>query len=59
MIELAFCYLNLLVFVIFYDKLKENLQTIIEDVLKVLVIPIRLISWVVWKIISNKKSIDG
>lgn len=50
MIELAFCYFNLLVFVIFYDKLKANFQTIVEDVLKILVLPIQLISWTVWKI---------
>lgn len=50
MIDLAFCYFNLLVFVIFYDKLKVNFQTIVEDILKVLVIPIQLISWTVWKI---------
>ena len=50
MIELAFCYLNLLVFVIFYDKLKENFQTIVEDIIKVLVIPIKVIIWTIWKI---------
>ena len=50
MIELAFCYLNLLVFVIFYDKLKSNFQTIVEDVIKILVIPIKVISLAIWKI---------
>lgn len=50
MIDLAFCYFNLLVFVIFYDKLKANFQTIVEDILKILVLPIQLISWTVWKI---------
>lgn len=50
MIDLAFCYFNILVFVIFYDKLKVNFQTIVEDVLKILVLPIQLISWTVWKI---------
>lgn len=50
MIDLAFCYFNLLVFVIFYDKLKVNFQTIVEDILKILVLPIQLISWTVWKI---------
>lgn len=50
MIDLAFCYFNLLVFVIFYDKLKANFQTIVEDILKILVLPIQLISWTIWKI---------
>ena len=59
MLNLALWYFNVLFFVVSYKKLKENLQIIIEDVIKVLVIPIRLISWVVWKIISIKKSSNG
>lgn len=55
MLKLLFFYL----FIILYDKLKENLKIIIEDVIKVLLVPIRLISWVFWKIISIKKSMDG
>lgn len=54
MLKIVFLYL----FVLFYCKLKENLKIIIEDVVKILLVPIRLISWVVWKIISIKKSMD-
>lgn len=46
MLKLLFFYL----FVLFYDKLKLNFQTIIEDVLKIIVFPIKVISWTVWKI---------
>lgn len=55
MLKIVFLYL----FIILYDKLKKNLKIIIEDVVKVLLVPIRLISWVVWKIISIKKSSNG
>ena len=55
MLKIIFLYL----FVLLYCKLKENLKIIIEDVLKVLLLPIRLISWSFWKIISIKKSMDG
>lgn len=46
MLKLLFFYL----FVLFYDKLKLNFQTIIEDVLKIIVFPIKVISWTIWKI---------
>ena len=55
MLKVIFLYL----FVLFYCKLKENLKIIIEDVINVLVIPLKLISWVFWKISSIKKSSNG
>ena len=45
MLKVIFLYL----FVLFYDKLKLNFQTIIEDVLKIIVFPIKIISLAVWK----------
>ena len=46
MLKLLFFYL----FVLLYCKLKENLKIIIEDVLKIIVFPIKVISWTIWKI---------
>lgn len=45
MLKVIFLYL----FVLFYDRLKLNLQYIIEDVVKVLVFPIKIISLALWK----------
>lgn len=45
MLKVIFLYL----FIILYDKLKENLKVIIEDVLKIIVFPIKIISLAVWK----------
>ena len=50
MIKLLFFYFNILVIVLFYEKIKANFQNITEDIIKVLVIPIKLIIWIVWKI---------
>ena len=45
MLKVIFLYL----FVLFYCKLKENLKVIIEDVIKIIVFPIKIISLAVWK----------
>ena len=45
MLKLLFFYL----FVLFYNRLKLNFQTIIEDVIKIIVFPIKIISLAVWK----------
>lgn len=45
MLKVIFLYL----FVLFYDRLKLNLQYIIEDVVKVLVFPIKIMSLALWK----------
>lgn len=50
MLKLLFFYFNILVIVLFYEKIKANFQNIAEDIIKVLVIPIKLIIWIVWKI---------
>lgn len=50
MIKLLFFYFNILVIVLFYDKIKANFQNIAEDIIKVLVLPLKVISWSIWKI---------
>ena len=50
MIKLLFFYFNILVIVLFYEKIKANFQNIAEDIIKVLVLPLKVISWSIWKI---------
>lgn len=50
MIKMLFFYFNILVIVLFYEKIKANFQNIAEDIIKVLVLPLKVISFVVWKI---------
>lgn len=50
MLKLLFFYFNILVIVLFYQKIKANFQNIAEDIIKVLVLPLKVISWSIWKI---------
>lgn len=50
MLKLLFFYFNILVIILFYDKIKANFQNIAEDIIKVLVLPLKVISWSIWKI---------
>ena len=50
MLKLLFFYFNILVIVLFYEKIKANFQNIAEDIIKVLVLPLKVISWSIWKI---------
>lgn len=50
MLKLLFFYFNILVIILFYEKIKANFQNIAEDIIKVLVLPLKVISWSIWKI---------
>lgn len=50
MLKLLFFYFNILVIILFYEKIKANFQNIAEDIIKVLVIPIKVLIWIIWKI---------
>ena len=45
----------ILIFIINYSKLKEGVSEILIDIVRILVAPLQLISWVIWKISLRRK----